>query len=99
MPTDWHQVKDGGRTLVLSLYIQPNASRTEISGMHGDALKIKIAAPPTDNQANDKLLEFLRKSFRVNKKQVVLTHGEHSRHKTVEILDAGCSPEMLVDKA
>lgn len=97
MAADWYRLRDDG-TLVLALYIQPNASRTEVSGMHGDALKIKIAAPPTDNQANDKLLEFLRKSFRVNKKQVALTHGEHSRHKTVEILDAACSPETLLDK-
>jgi uncharacterized protein len=92
----WYEFKENGRKLVLSLHIQPNASRTEVAGLHGDALKIKVAAPPADHQANDKLLEFLRKSFKVAKNQVVLRHGEHSRQKVVEISDPPCPPETLL---
>lgn len=96
MSSSWYALKDDGRKLVLNLHIQPNASRTEVAGLHGDALKIKVAAPPADHQANDKLLEFLRKSFKVGKHQVVLRHGEHARQKVVEILDPPCLPETLL---
>ncbi|GBG15634.1 major facilitator transporter [Novimethylophilus kurashikiensis] len=92
----WYTLKEDGHKLVLNLHIQPNASKTEIAGLHGDALKVKVAAPPADHQANDKLLEFLRKSFKVSKSQVVLKHGEHSRQKVVEILDPPIAPETLL---
>ena len=95
MSASWYTVRDDGR-LVLNLHIQPNASKTTVAGLHGDALKIKIAAPPADHEANDKLLEFLRKSFKVAKNQVVLRHGEHSRQKVVEIIDPPCAPEILL---
>ena len=86
-------------TLVLNLYIQPNASRTEICGLHGGALKIKISAPPADHLANNKLLEFLGLSFKVSRRQIILKHGEHARRKTVIISNPGCSPETLLDTA
>lgn len=93
-PSWYRQDKDGH--LVLTLYIQPNASKTEVAGLHDGALKIKVAAPPADHQANDKLLEFLRKSFKVSKKQVILKHGEHARQKIVEIIDPITSPDELL---
>lgn len=95
MTDTWHR-RDKDGHLILTLYIQPNASKTEVAGLHDHALKIKIAAPPTDHQANDKLLEFLRKSFKVSKKQVVLKHGEHARQKIVEIIDPITSPDALL---
>ena len=96
MTQTWHRQDKDGR-LVLTLYIQPNASRTEVAGLHDGALKIKVAAPPADHQANDKLLEFLRKSFKVSKKQVVLRHGEHARQKIVEIIDPIIQPDALLE--
>jgi len=95
MTDSWHR-RDKDGHLILTLYIQPDASKTEVAGLHDYALKIKIAAPPTDHQANDKLLEFLRKSFKVSKKQVVLKHGEHARQKIVEIIDPIISPDVLL---
>lgn len=92
----WYRHADNGRLLILDLYIQPNASKTEVAGLHDGALKIKVAAPPADHQANDKLLDFLRKSFKVNKKQVILKQGEHSRHKIVEIIQPNAAPDMLL---
>lgn len=96
MSATWYQLKDGGTRLVLDLYIQPNASRTEVAGLHDGALKIKVAAPPADHQANDKLLEFLRKTFKVGKRQVVLKHGEHARHKIVEIVEPNAAADILL---
>lgn len=95
MSVAWYAYKEDGR-LVLQLHIQPNARRTEVAGLHGDALKIKVAAPPADHQANDKLLEFLQKSFKVGRNQVVLRQGEHSRQKIVEIVGPSCAPETLL---
>lgn len=95
MPASWFQLRENGHLLMLDLYIQPNASRTEVAGLHDGSLKIKVAAPPADHQANDKLLEFLRKSFKVSKKQVILKHGEHARHKVVEIIAPQASPDIL----
>lgn len=96
MTQTWHRQDQNGHW-VLTLYIQPNASRTEFAGLHDGALKIKVAAPPTDHQANDKLLEFLRKSFKVNKKQVILKHGVHSRQKIVEIIAPFIMPDLLLE--
>jgi uncharacterized protein len=99
MPETWYQSRGNGRLLLLDLYIQPNASRTEIAGLHDGSLKIKVAAPPNDHQANDKLLEFLGKSFKVNRRQVILKRGEHSRHKIVEITGSDVLPEAIrIDK-
>lgn len=92
----WYRRSADGQRLTLDLYIQPNAGKTEVAGLHDGALKIKVAAPPTDHQANDKLLDFLRKSFKVNKKQVILKQGEHARHKIVEIIDPNAAPEVLL---
>lgn len=96
MTASWYRLEDAGRCLILTLYIQPNASRTEVAGLHNGALKIKIAAPPADHQANDKLLAFLRNSFRVGKKQILLRHGEHARQKVVEIMNPNASPDVLL---
>lgn len=97
VPPSWYRLSNDGHSLLLTLYIQPNANRTEVSGLHDGALKIKVAAPPEDHKANDKLLEFLKKSFKVNKKQVILKQGEHARHKMVEIIHPGCPPEKLLE--
>lgn len=95
MSASWYTFKEDG-SLWLNLHIQPNASRTAVAGLHGDALKVKVAAPPADHQANDKLLEFLRKSFKVPRNKVILRHGEHSRQKVVEIISPACAPEVLL---
>lgn len=83
---------------ILTLYVQPNASKTEFSGLHDGALKIKIAAPPADHRANNALLEFLGKSFKVSKKQIILKQGAHARQKIVEIINLTTSPDMLLTK-
>ena len=69
-----------------SVHVQPRASRTEIVGVHGDALKIRIAAPPVDGAANDELVRFLSNIFAVSRRDVRILAGETSRSKLVEIL-------------
>jgi len=69
----------------LILHVQPGAKRTEVAGRHGDALKIRLAAPPVDGKANAALLRFLSDAFDVPLRNVTLVRGESSRQKIVRI--------------
>lgn len=71
--------------LTLSLHVQPGAKRTEVAGTHGEALKLRLAAPPVDGKANAELVRYLADAFGVPVRQVVLVRGETSRHKLVRI--------------
>lgn len=69
----------------LTLHIQPNARKSAIAGLHGDALKIRIAAPAVDNKANTVLIEFLSETFGVSKSAMAIRQGASGRRKVVEI--------------
>ncbi|MEZ4588241.1 MAG: DUF167 domain-containing protein [Gemmatimonadales bacterium] len=76
---------------------QPRASRTELAGLHGDALKIRVAAPPVDGAANEAILELLAKSLGVPTGAVRLARGSSSRTKTIEVrgVDAATATARL----
>ena len=80
------QAADG--SLILTLHIQPGARKTEIAGLHGGALKIRLAAPPVDGKANAALLGFLAKTCGVPKSAVELVSGDSSRAKRVRLRGA-----------
>ncbi|HRH74722.1 DUF167 family protein [Zoogloea sp.] len=84
-------VQAGDGSVVLMLHIQPGARKTEVAGLHGDALKIRLAAPPVDGKANAALLAFLAKVCGVPKSAVSLLSGETSRSKRVRIVGAEVS--------
>ena len=69
----------------LSLKVQPRASRNQLVGLQGDALKVKLTSPPVDGAANRCCCEYLAGIFSVAKSQVVLVGGEKSRSKKVLI--------------
>ena len=77
------QAADG--SLILTLHIQPGAKKTEIADLHGDALKIRLAAPPVDGKANAALIEFLATRLGIARAQVTLKSGQTSRRKVLEI--------------
>lgn len=77
--------REDGDALVLALRVQPGAKRTEVAGLHGGALKLRLAAPPVDGKANDALLRFLADAFGVPLRSVALLHGAASRAKTVRV--------------
>jgi uncharacterized protein (TIGR00251 family) len=91
---NWYQIRDG--RITLSLHIQPNAKRTEVAGLHGDALKIRIAAAAVDGAANAELLGFLKKAFQVPQSSITLKHGASGRRKVVEIEGSAVAPETLL---
>ena len=74
-----------GNTLFLHVQAQPRASKDEIVGPQGNSLKIRITAPPVDGKANQHLIKFLAKSFKVSRGKIELISGETSRIKRFSI--------------
>jgi uncharacterized protein (TIGR00251 family) len=69
----------------ISVYVQPRASKTGVVGMHGDAWKIRVAAPPVDNAANTALIEFIASKLDIPKRSVRVASGGTGRRKIVEV--------------
>lgn len=69
----------------LSLKVVPGASRDEIAGEHGEAIRVKLRAPPVDGRANAALLEFLARRLGVRPAALSIVSGDTSRHKVVSI--------------
>ena len=69
----------------MSVHVQPRASRSEIIGLHGTALKVRLHAPPIDGAANDALVAFLAERLGVPARAVRIVTGRSSRAKVVEI--------------
>ena len=79
----WLKITDA--SFSLTLHVQPGARKTEIAGEHGEALKIRLAAPPVEGKANAALLAWLAACFSVAKRDVALMSGEKNRHKIVAV--------------
>jgi hypothetical protein len=67
----------------LTVWVQPRSSRTEVAGMHGDAVKIRLAAPPVDGAANEELIHFLADKLGLPRSAVTIATGHTGRRKTV----------------
>lgn len=80
--------------VTLQVYIQPKASRTEFVGLHGDAVKIRVAAPPVDGSANAELIRFLAERCDIPRSRVSIESGAMSRQKRVNL--AGVSAEWVL---
>ena len=81
---------------LLRLLIQPRASKTEITdSVIEGRLKVRIAAPPVEGEANDELCRFLSKKLRLPKAQIVVLRGETGRNKDLQI--TGASPQQIVE--
>lgn len=74
-----------GDTVVLAIHVQPGASRSEAAGEHGEALKIRLAAPPVDGKANAALIAFVARCLDVPRSQVELIGGVASRQKRLRV--------------
>lgn len=89
----WYQARDDGWVLVL--HVQPGARTTEVAGLHGEALKIRLAAPPVDGKANAALCRFLAGALGVPVAAVDVLAGAGSRHKRV-FIRGGQDPACLL---
>jgi hypothetical protein len=90
----WYRKTTAG--WLLSVHAQPGAKKSAVAGLHGDALKIRVAAPPVEGRANDALTAFVAKSLGLPKRAVSLVKGESSREKLLLVADASADPARLL---
>jgi len=79
------RVEVRGSTVRVSVHVQPRATRSEIVGLHGAALKVRLQAPPVDGAANEALVTLLAERLGVARRAVRVVAGASSRAKTVEV--------------
>lgn len=90
----WYRCEEG--VITLALHIQPGAKRSAVAGLHGDALKIRLAAPAIEGLANEALLNLIADHFKVPLRNVELKRGKQSRCKSVIVRDSAVKPESLL---
>jgi uncharacterized protein len=73
----------------IAILVQPRASRTELAGLHGEALKVRLAAPPVDGAANEALIRFLAQTLNVPRTAVMISSGLSGRRKHVVVSGLG----------
>lgn len=81
-------IEERSGTVRLRVRVQPRASRTEVVGERDGALKIRLAAPPVDGDANRELVRFVAKTLGLAPSHVRLVSGGTNRSKTLEITGA-----------
>lgn len=86
-------LREDGDAVVLTLHLQPGASATRPAGAHGEALKLRLAAPAIEGRANDALRRYLAEAFAVPLRNVVIERGETSRRKVVRVASPSRRPE------
>jgi len=74
-----------GDALLVAVRVQPRSSRTELAGMMGSELKIKVTAPPVDSAANEALVLFVAETLHLPRRAVTLIRGQTSRHKILRL--------------
>jgi hypothetical protein len=79
-PLEWQ-----GEDVILQLHVQPGAKQSAFAGLHGDAIKIRVAAQAQEGAANRALCRFLAEAFSVPLSAVIMLNGESSRSKRVRI--------------
>lgn len=86
-----------GSDLLLVVHAQPGARVSAFAGLHGDALKVRVAAPAQDGRANLELCRFLAREFSVPLSAVTLVSGETARHKRLRIAAPRQWPDALAE--
>jgi hypothetical protein len=94
--SQWHRRAADG-SLVISVHAQPGAKRTEAAGPHGDALKIRVAAPALEDRANEALIAFIADKLGIAKREVTLVSGAKSREKRFAV-PAAVDPAALLSE-
>ncbi len=75
------------REFILKVYVQPKSSKNEVVGPYRDGIKVKVTAPPVEGKANEALIKFLAKEFKISASSVEILKGHNSREKMIMIKD------------
>jgi len=89
--SDWFRLEADG-AVTICVHAQPGARRTEVAGLHGDSVRIRVSAPALEDRANEALVEFVAGRFGVARRDVTLVAGAKSRQKRLRIRGAALSP-------
>ena len=79
------EIQERGGAAILSVRVQPRASKDELAGEMNGALKVRLRAPAVENRANDALIDFLAQLLKTPKSAVRILSGDRSRTKRIEI--------------
>lgn len=85
-----------GADVVLDVLVSPRAARTRIMGVHDGRLKVQLAAPPHDGQANDALVRFLAEALGIPRAQIEIITGASNKRKTVRLAAVSVQRVLLV---
>jgi len=80
---------------MLAIHVRLGSKRSGVTGLHGDRLKVRVAAPAVEGRANDALIMFVAERLGVARNQVTLVKGEHSRDKLL-LVPSDCDPTRLL---
>ena len=75
----------GDGTVRFTVRVQPRSSRSAVDGLHGDALKVRVTAPPVEGAANDAVVAVLAAALGVPRRMVRIVAGDAARTKVVEV--------------
>ena len=78
-------LQQSGPDVLLPVNVQPRASRDAVTGLHGNALKLSLTAPPVDGAANDACLRFLADLLGVSRARLSIVRGQKARQKLIRI--------------
>ena len=84
-----------GDHIVLNIRVVPRASKDEIVGLYGDALKVRILAPPVEGKANAYLVKFISKHWKIPRRNIEILSGETGRNKRLKIINP---PDGLIQE-
>lgn len=82
-------------SFIIAFHCQPGSKKTEVQGEHDGRLKLRLAAPPVEGKANDALIAYLAKIFKINRSQIELLAGDLSRLKRVKV--SGVTHAQIVE--
>jgi uncharacterized protein (TIGR00251 family) len=87
------RITDAESGAAFPVRVIPRASRNEVEGIIGNALKVRVTAPPVEGAANKALIELLAEQLRIRKSQIEIVAGQTSQHKMISIV--GLSPSEV----
>ena len=92
-------IHQNGNSVVLHVLVQPKASDDTILGLHGEALKVRVAAPPTEGKANQRLRKLLAEELKVRQSDIEIIRGHTSRRKVLRIRNVSADQVRNLVKA
>jgi uncharacterized protein (TIGR00251 family) len=93
MSQSWCSAIAGG--VRIAVHVMPNAKKSEVSGLQGDAIKIRLQAPALEGRANEALIRFLAEALNLPRSAISITHGQTNKRKLLALTGKLLSVEQV----